>query len=185
MRLSAAIDRPPSSVGGIVAKPIAHAFGYRAKDLLEQRAPARSLDGPFGTLLPWRHHLARIEHVHVDVDVDPVRRSGSGDRAGRTPRASCCADHPRLSCSILDPSSSVCSSGSVKRTPPITTWRSRQRRIELRVETHALERATGGHGDRHSAERAASCRLRRVEVRMRIEPEHADLESVRAWSPER
>jgi hypothetical protein len=31
MRLSAAIDSPPSSVGGIVAKPMAEALGYRAK----------------------------------------------------------------------------------------------------------------------------------------------------------
>ena len=28
MRFTAAIDNPPSSVGGIVAKPIADAFGY-------------------------------------------------------------------------------------------------------------------------------------------------------------
>jgi hypothetical protein len=51
MRFNAAIDRPPSSVGGIVANPIADAFGYRLKISSNKRASC-SLDGPLGTLLP-------------------------------------------------------------------------------------------------------------------------------------
>ena len=49
MRLTAASDSPPSSVAGIVAKPIADAFGYRVKIVSNSRASS-SLDGPLGTL---------------------------------------------------------------------------------------------------------------------------------------
>ena len=52
LQLNAAIDSPPSSVGGIVAKPMADAFSYFAK-MRSKSAASCSLDGPFGTLLPW------------------------------------------------------------------------------------------------------------------------------------
>ena len=49
-----------------------------------------------------------------------------------------------------------------------------QRRIERRVQAQILQRAAGRNRDGHAAHRAAARRLRRVEVGMRIEPQHAD-----------
>ena len=49
MRLTAASASPPSSGEGMVANPIADAFGYRLK-IDSNSAASCSLDGPFGTL---------------------------------------------------------------------------------------------------------------------------------------
>ena len=49
-------------------------------------------------------------------------------------------------------------------------------RVELGIEPHDLESPARCHRHRHAAERSAPRRFRRVEVRMRVEPEHADLD---------
>src|SRR5262249_9909347 len=122
IRFTAAMESPPSSVEGIVAKPIADAFGYFAKSCSKSVASC-SLDGPSATLWPWpmtsRGARTSMSVRRSILSVNGLSRPMCIHTAGVRRRRSA-----TVSCSIIEPSSRCCSSGSVSRTPPMTMCRS-------------------------------------------------------------
>ena len=124
-----------------------------ARDVAQQRAQARCRCSPCGTANCDGQDV-RVEHVEVEVHVDASARAGAGTTSdGRA------LPTPAVSTSTRSPASR-------SRTPHISTRAGSSARLEARVP------APAGRRQAHAAEELARRRLGRVEVAVRVEPQH-------------